>query len=129
MFKVRSQQKAFLSQEATRDFEDRMVTHLGKFFPAYCDVLGEAAVRRTIRYGILQAGKYGIVAERGVCIFIDAMFAFGRNFDSDPEVAWARGILTDRKIKDPRARADKLFDAAFEHLGEARGLRREEVEA
>lgn len=128
MLKVRKKQRDALSEEAIRDFEDRMVLHLGKFFPAYCDVLGEAAVRRTIRYGISQAATYGIVAERGVCIFIDAMFAFGRNFDTDPEVPWARAVLTDKKIKTPVARADKLFNAAFDHIKEARGIRHEEVE-
>lgn len=126
MLKVRKKQRAALLEEAIRDFEDRMVVHLEKLFPAYCDVLGEAAVRRLIRYGILQAETYGIVAERGVCIFVDTMFAFGKSFDT--EIPWAKAILTDKKIKTPIARADKLFDAAFDHIKEARGIRPEEVE-
>lgn len=126
MLKVRKKQRAALSEEAVLDFENRMVTHLEKMFPAYCDVLGEAAVRRLIRYGILRAETYGIVAERGVCIFVDAMFAFGKSFDTD--IPWASVILTDRKIKTPIARADKLFDAAFDNIKEARGIRPDEVE-
>lgn len=127
MLRVRKSQREAFSEEAVKDFEDRMVAHLGKLFPAYVDVLGEPAVRRTIRYGISRAETYGIVAERGVCIFIDAMFAFGRNFDVDPEIPWARAILTDKKIKSPVARADELFDAGFDHIREARGIKLEEV--
>jgi hypothetical protein len=128
MFKVRKRQQGAFSEEAVKDFEDRMVTHLGKFFPAYCDTLNDGAVRRMIRYGIHRAAAYGIVAERGVCIYVDAMFAFGRDFDRDPAVPWAAAILGNRKIKSPVARVDRLFDAAFEHIHEARGIRAEEAE-
>jgi hypothetical protein len=79
-----------------------------------------------IRYGLIRAGNYGIIAERGVCIFVDAMFAFGKRFDV--EIPWARGILMDKKFKSPIARADALFDAAFDNISEARGIRLEELD-
>jgi hypothetical protein len=128
MFKVRKKQQEAFSEEAVKDFEDRMVTHLGKFFPANCEALGERSVRRMIRWGIQKAAGYGVVAERGVCIYIDAMFAFGRDFDADPALPWAAAILRDRKIKSETARADRLFDAAFDHILEGRGITVQEVE-
>jgi hypothetical protein len=103
-----------------------MVRHLEKLFPAACDALGEPAVRRMIRVGIRDAAAYGIIAERGVCIYVDAMFAFGRDFDR--ELPWASAILRDRRLKNPVARADALFDAAFDHLRDARGISVEEAE-
>ena len=125
MLKIRKRQRAALAEEALREFEDRMVTHLRRVFPANCDVLGEPAVRRVIRYGLIQAGTYGIIAERGVCIFVDAMFAFGKRFD-----ARSPGLedSTDKKFKSPIARADALFDTAFDNISEARGIRLEELD-
>jgi len=128
MMKINKKQRAALSEEGIKDFENRMVKHLEKFFPAYCDTLGDAAVRRLVRYGILRAETYGVVAERGVCIYIDAMFAFGRDFDRDPDVPWAAKILKSKAIKNPSTRVDRLFEASFDHMAEARGIRVDEAE-
>lgn len=128
MLRVRESEKRAFYVEAFKDFEDRMVTHLGKFFPAYTEPLGDDAVRRLIRYGVERAAKYGIVAERDVCLYIDAMFAYGRDFDEDPSVPWAAAILKDPSMQSPKYRMSRLVDAAFEHLDEARGIKLSEAE-
>lgn len=122
MFKLKRAQKEVFSDAARRDFEDRMVAHLNKYFPVYCEPLGEERVRRLLAYGVERASSYGIVAERGVCVYVDAMFSFGRDFDADPRFPWAAAVLTDRALRDPLVRADRLFDAAYDHIEEAPGL-------
>ena len=119
MLRIHKQQMDALSTEALHDYEDRLLPHLRKFFPAYCDSLGEERVRGVIRYGIARAGSHDITLEREVCIYIDAMFAFGRDFDEDPALPWAAAVLNEPSA----TRGYRLFDVAFEHLDEARGLR------
>lgn len=118
MLRIQAQQMADFAEDAVKDFEDRMWKHLGDLFPAYVEALGEGATRALVHEGIERAGRHGIVTERGVCVFIDAMFAFGKRFDE--ELPWAAEILTGEGP--PDARAHRLFEAAFEHLQEASGV-------
>lgn len=101
---------------ALRNFEDWMVVHLNKFFPNHCEALGDSGVREAIQYGTQQAESYDIVTERDVCKYIDLMFALGRDFDTDPDFAWAHEILHDETIEDGRERIDQLCRAAITHL-------------
>lgn len=107
---------------AVKDFEDRMVVHLGKFFPKHCEALGETKVREAVHEGIRRAGGYGIVAERDVCKYIDLMFAFDRGFDKDSRYPWAARILTDPAQKDPTAKVNRLYDTALDHVRQAAGI-------
>ncbi len=119
MFKIRKEQLDALSQASLKSYEERMVTHLTKFFSPQCLALGEARTREAIYYGILRAKTYGVVSERDVCIYIDLMFAFGRDFDKDPNYSSAAQILTDKTIPDPTARINRLFEIALKHVRQA----------
>ncbi|KYF80871.1 hypothetical protein BE20_00840 [Sorangium cellulosum] len=99
-----------------------MLTHLQQMFPAYVDVLGDDGTRALVKLGVTRAAAYGIVSERGVCIYVDVMFAFGRDFDSDPRCAWAIDVLRDPQYKDPETRAFRLYEAAMARLDDALGL-------
>lgn len=127
MLKIRREQTEAFREVEIKGFEDRMLDHLWTLFPANCEVLGDASLRRLVREGITRAARYGIDTEYGVCVFVDAMFAYGRDFDTDPSLPWALEILTSRSIRGQHLRADRLFDAALEHLDAARGIRAEEV--
>lgn len=128
MFRIHKEQMSAFHEEAMKAFEDRLAAHLYKIFPAYCEAFGQEAVTRLIRYGVRRAERHGIVVERGLFVYVDAMFAFGRDFDEDPRLPWAAKILRDPEAT-PLDKADRLFDAAFEHLDEARGIRAEEAAA
>ena len=110
--KIRSEQMAAFSQAAVRGFEDRMVAHVREFFPGRCESLGEEKTRETIRYGIARAEAYNIVVERDVCKYIDVMFAYGRDFDTNPKLPWAGAILNDPAVTCPTTRANRVFEAA-----------------
>jgi len=126
MLKIRTEQMKVLDDYMVREFEDRMVTHVGKFFAERCGILGEKGIREAIRYGIQRADSYGIVSERDLCLYIDVMFEFGRDFDKDRELPWAKRILIDRTLEDePTEKMDRLYKAAVEKIHNAKGIQPE----
>ncbi len=112
---VRQEQLNTLSESATSDFENRVVAHLSKCFPAESEVLQEQGVREIIQYGMERAASYDVSAERDVCKYIDVMMVFGRDFDKDEDLPWASRILNDKVLNNPTARIDRLFTVAKEH--------------
>lgn len=116
MLVVRKEQMEALAQA---QLENQIVDHLYEFFPEQCETLGQLEVCKIVRYGFERAESYGIVADGDVCQYIDVMMVFGRDFDTDPELAWGGAILNDESIKDPSIRIEWLCDAAMEHLDEA----------
>lgn len=95
MLKIRKEQLAVFAEVETKKFVDRMVIHLKKFLPKQCEVLDESQMGEMIRYGIKRAAAYGITTECDVCKYIDVLMVFGRDFDRDPGLPWARTILAD----------------------------------
>jgi len=120
MMRIREEQMEAFSTKARATFENRMVLHLRRFFPQHCEALGEDGIRETIRHGIERARSYAIVAERDVCKYIDLMFGFDRDFDTDEGLPWARKILTDDAIGDSTVRTNALFRQAKTELKQAR---------
>ncbi len=94
-----------------------MVVHLNKFFPSQCRAAGETQLRETIQYGVKGAAKHGITAERDVCKYIDLVLVYGRDFDRDPNLPWARRILEDQTSQDPSVTVERLFDEAKKNSG------------
>jgi len=115
MLTTRRQQLAVFSQVELREFEDWMLVHLRKFFPAQCAAAGDEGVREMARHGIERAGVYGIKSRRDVCKYIDLMTVFGRDFDTDKRHRWAREILKQRGK--PDAKMESLLRAAKLRLG------------
>lgn len=112
---IRSEQMTALSNAATDSFESDVLSHLKRCFPAECTALGEETVRNTIRYGIERSRTYGITAAREVCMYVDLMIVFGRDFDCDPRLPWAASILNSKRWKDPAAKLDQLYRTAKQH--------------
>ena len=121
MLQIRNPQMNALAQAAAKDFEERMVAHVGQHFRAQCEALGPAATREAIRYGVARAASHEITIERDVAAYIDVMFAFGRDFDRDPSLPWAAAILGDR-AELATARARRLLDESMNHLDRAVGI-------
>jgi hypothetical protein len=115
MLTIRREQIEALNADMRRRFEARMVTHVNQFFIQRCQLLGDVGVREWIVAGIERAAKYGIKAEVDVCRFIDVMFVFGREFDTNPRYPWASRILNARAAS-PRARIDHLVNSAKKRL-------------
>jgi hypothetical protein len=119
MLAIRKKQLDALSTVQRISFDNRMLTHLKKFFPAQYDGLGDERALDAVHYGIARAATYGMTSERDVCKYIDLMFALGRDFDTDPRFDWAQPILTNPGLPDPSARIELLYDAALTRIREA----------
>ena len=121
--KLRRQQVEAFSEAAAKSFEDRMVDHVGRFFPDDCERLGER-VRQEVRYGIERAESYGLRSRRDICKFLDVMFAFGRDFETKRKFRWADEILHDPAVVDPAVRAGRLLDEAQMNYDNRPSMRR-----
>lgn len=97
-------------------FVDRMRDHLQQFFHAHCKALGPNGLDDAIHHGIDRAKVYGIVGQRDVCLYIDLMFSFGRDFDKDSKLPWVCEILTDRRRFTAKQRIDDLHARAITEL-------------
>ena len=127
MLRIREEQMAVFRKYMLKQFENRMVDHLYKYFPEECEALGEEEVREAIRYGIDQADSYGIIIEDHVSKYINLMFLFGRDFDK--ALVWAKEILTDEEIRQPPERVRLLYKEAEQHLSEAVRIHQQERRA
>ena len=96
MLIIRKEQMRIFREYMVGLFEDRMVSHLKKYFSDEFSLLGEEKVRNTIRYGIDRAKTYGIEIEYDVSRYINMMFTFGRDFDKNRDLLWAAEILRNK---------------------------------
>jgi hypothetical protein len=112
MLTIRQEQMEALGRMMLERFADDMVRHLRESFPSKCAALGEVGVRDAIQDGISRAGRYGVQKHSDICRFIDMMFVFGADFDTNPKMLWAARILTDPSITDPDTRMYRLYEEA-----------------
>lgn len=113
MLIIRQSQMEVFEQAALQRFENDMVVHLNAFAPKHCKVIGEPAVRTGIRLGIERAGQYGLANRGPVRFYIELMFMYGCDFDSDPQHSWANDVLRSRDIPDQMTRAEQLYANAM----------------
>jgi len=122
MLVIRRQQMNILSWKIRMAFEDRMVLHLKEFFPDQCRMLGEKDTRAAIRNGMERAETYGLGTESDLAKYLNVMFTFGRDFDTDPELPWASAILNARDGSAPSERLARLYKVAVDKESEGRGF-------
>ncbi|WP_148314651.1 hypothetical protein [Sorangium cellulosum] len=96
---------------ALRGFEDETVEHLKDFASRHSKVIGEAGVRQVIRLGISRAKGYGFTNCGPVRFYIEMMFLFGSDFDTDPLLPWAAQELGTAAYSEQLARAMGLYHA------------------
>jgi hypothetical protein len=112
MLTLRKEQIAVFGPLGKKAFEDRLLAHLKRVFPEQSEGLGEPKLRETIQYGTQRAAAYRITSERDVCKYIDLMMFYGRDFDKDPNHAWAQSILQNQAIRNPSSKIERLYKAA-----------------
>jgi hypothetical protein len=120
MLIIRDAQLQALSDAARRRFEDELVAHTREFAPRLFDLRGEACMRGVVRDGMARARTAGFVERGPVRFWVELMLAFGRDWDTDPQLAWARPPLADRESP-PLARAQALYLAMNDYLDDVEG--------
>jgi hypothetical protein len=128
MLIIRRDQMEIFREHMLKQFENLQLAHLNKYYAEECQALGEEGVREAIRYGIEQANRHDVLIEYDVSRYINLMFNFGRDFDTDPAFPWAAEILKDEGTLSGSAKMDRLYDEAEKHLSQALGIDRQQKE-
>ncbi len=113
MLVIRQEQERILAQYAAERFVEQACGHLHKCWPEQCEARGEEAVRTSVQMALKRAKRYGITTQRGIIRFLDVMYLLGDNFDTNPELAWATGILAHATMP-AWAKADRVWAEAKE---------------
>ncbi len=109
-------------QAALKRFEDEMVAHCRQFAAKLFEIRGEDCIREVVRLGMARAKQYGLTNRGPMRFYIELMFALGCDFDSDPQLPWAKAILQDSTVMDQMSRADLLHAKTSECFDRVVGL-------
>ena len=90
-----------------------MVVHSREFTPPLCEVLGEAQLRVALRRALRRAHGYGFTYRGPLRLFLEMIFLYGSDFDTDPQYPWAAMILRSRE--DQMTRAERLFSKVLDY--------------
>lgn len=116
MLITRNEQIKAFEIAAKKKFENEMVHHMEQFAPLTFKVIGEQGVRKVIEMGIERARKYGFINRGPARFYIEMMFMFGSNFDTDPQYPWATRILEDTDKGNQMWQADRLYNKAMHYV-------------
>jgi hypothetical protein len=112
-WKIRPEQRLAFQRAAMENFTALVTKHVTEFFPDECKVLGAEGARANVAYCTERAAMYGIVDGQELCRYVDLAFAFGRDFDTDPECSWAGRILLNRELS-AESKIAELLDVVAE---------------
>ncbi len=87
-----------LNEYMFRQFEKRMEKHLQALADSTPRPVPAAELPKFIRNGFKKAGNYGITDEADVQRFLEFAFQNGLDFDSRPDMQWARPILEQKGL-------------------------------
>ena len=111
MLTLRSEQMAVFGERVDAAFQQRLMTQVGRLFPARVAALGVTATRLCVRHGVARARDHGLGTERQVAAFVALLFLVGPGLDTRP---WAQRVLGDPK-RSPAERLRRLQTAVRHH--------------
>ena len=103
MLSINTAQMKVFEEASLRSFEDEMVLHSQEFSPKLCEVIGEDQLRIALRQAIKRADSYGFTLKGPIRLYIELMFLFGSDFDTDPQFPTIAEILQSDVIEMERA--------------------------
>lgn len=121
MLVIRKEQMAVLEEYAQQGFERELAEHVKEFAPKHSEAIGNDGVQKVVRLGVERARPYGFTKRGPVRFYIEMMCMFGSDFDTDPLLPWAKGVLNNVSIKDQLEKADILHEAMLEYQNEVSG--------
>lgn len=121
MLTIRKEQVKAFEEQKHQVFVDEMVQHIQIFTPKQFKIIGEASVRQVIILGISKAESYGLTYRGPVQFYIELMFMFGSDFDTDPQYQWIFEMLSTNKNEDQMERADNLHEKVLDFINKVVG--------
>lgn len=110
---IRDEQMRVFERAAEREFENRMIERIHKYFPKHGKMLDAAQLRALVTLALERARGYGLTTERNVALYLDVVCLLGSAFDGDPQMPWAAEILANRSVIADE-RADLLHQRSWE---------------
>lgn len=92
MMVIRPEQLAVLAEST---LVRQILEHLAEFFPDHCATLRPPTLRAHVEKAIARARSHGLTDGPHLCTFVDLVFLFGHEFDTQ---SWAARILGDRDL-------------------------------
>lgn len=114
----RTQAQSF-EEDTRRAFEAEMVAHCVAFSPKLSRILGEEGVREVVRHGIQRAGAHGFGQRGPIRLYLELMFLFGSDFDTDVQYPEFYKVL--RNGGGEMIRAEMLRDETVRYQDEVGG--------
>jgi hypothetical protein len=115
MLKIRDAQIEVFRRRGRDHFVEQMLAHIREFWSAQSARFTDGEVRQSVRQGLQQAERYGIILEYDVARFIVLMYALGFDYD---QMAIPRAILNDSSMSG-RRKLDELWRCALDAFREA----------
>lgn len=112
MLIIRNEQLAEFTSEALGRFERQLAEHAQTFAPQHAKVLGETGTLAVVRLAISRGRHYGFTGQGPLQLFLELMFLFGSEFDTDIQYPWAGRILNPSAPGGQMDKADRLHAAA-----------------
>ena len=112
MLTIRPAQMEVLARVLDAGTEDRALAHLRNCIPEVCATLSETELREIVHWGRKRSRRYGIEREYDFFRYLNLMFMFGFEFDTDPQYPWAARTLNANSMR-PVAKIDLLMDHAL----------------
>jgi uncharacterized protein (UPF0335 family) len=98
MLTIRKEQFEVFQKASSKQFQQRMISHLRKVFVERTAGISDDNLRALIEAGIERARQYKVVLEDDVQRFLESMIVYGQDFDSNPRLKWARSALRAHNI-------------------------------
>ncbi len=99
---------AVFRAESFRRFHEYLRAHVESFFPEQCGALGPGETEKLISLAVKDAQTFGLQSQRDICKYLDVVFAFGRDFGTNPRLPWAVKIRKDQSLT-PETRLELLI--------------------
>jgi hypothetical protein len=98
MFTVRKEQLEVFQKVSRQQFQKAMLKYLRESFAEQTSQTSDADLDTLILTGIDRARRYKVILEDDVQRYLDCMVVYGKDFDSDPKLKWARSALRARNV-------------------------------
>lgn len=119
MIVIRQNQLDALQKAGLTEFENQMMAHSKEFSPRLTELLGDEQLRISVRQAMDRAAKYGFTYRGPIRLYIELMFLFGSDFDTDPQYAEIRKELSG--TDDQMIRAERIWQEVFDYNSQVSG--------
>jgi len=98
MLRIRPEQLEVFGKLSSKQFEQRMASHLRTRFAVQTAGLTDDALLGRIQVGIQKARCYGFELEPHIRSYLELSMTHGAEFDRDPKIPWAGEILRNHRL-------------------------------